>query len=102
MQIKVLQWNISHNCKTDKISNLLKEKIEGHTIICLQEVLESFKNDLLEQLKPTDYQFSLDIRKPGKLEGRNRKLGLLTMSFGGYISDFHLLERSLPTLSRSH
>ncbi|KGE88590.1 MAG: hypothetical protein ACE362_08360 [Phaeodactylibacter xiamenensis] len=95
MEIKVIQWNISYNCKTDKISAFLNEKIEGHTIICLQEVLESFKNDIVEQLNPTDYKFSLDLRKPGKLEGRNRKLGLLTMSFGGTISISHLLERSL-------
>lgn len=95
MNIKILQWNISYNCKIDKIINFLKEKIEGDSIICFQEVLQSNKERLVEELNPTDFKFSLDIRKPGKFDGKNRKLGLLTISFGGIIKDAHSLERSL-------
>ncbi len=95
MNIVLLQWNISYSCKTDKVVKLLKERIEGDSIVCLQEVLQSNKEKLVEELKPTGFKFSLDSRKPGKFDGKNRKLGLLTMSFGGIIRNSQLLERSL-------
>lgn len=95
MNINLVQWNISYNCKSDKIINLLKEKLEGDSVICLQEVLQSNKEKIVKALHQTDYAFSLNIRRPGRFDGKNRKLGLLTMSFGGKITEFHLIERSL-------
>ena len=65
MRIKVIQWNISYNCNIDKIIEYLKSHIKDRTIICLQEVLLSFKEQLIEKLKPDSYSYSLDYRKPG-------------------------------------
>lgn len=95
MQIEILQWNISYNCQVEKISELLKNQISHNSIVCLQEVMQSIKDKLVNILKPTDYSFSLDIRPPGKFDGKNRKLGVLTMTFGGKIIDSHLVARSV-------
>ena len=76
MKIKVIQWNISYSCKIDKIIEYLKFHIEKETIICLQEVLFSFKERLIEKLEPDDYSYSLDYRKPGVFDGKNRKMGV--------------------------
>lgn len=95
MNIKLLQWNISYNCQVDKICAYLKSEISINTIVCLQEVLQSNMKKIVDQLQPSDYKFSLDLRPPGKFDGKNRKLGLLTMTFGGKIIDSHLLDRSM-------
>jgi hypothetical protein len=94
MHINILQWNISYRCQSDKIITLLKNKIESDSIVCCQEVLQSSKEKIIQALNPSDYKFSLDLRASGKFEGKNRKLGLLTMVFGGNIKESHLLERS--------
>ena len=73
MKIKVIQWNISYSCKIDKIIEYLKSHIEKETIICLQEVLSSFKERLIEKLEPDDYSYSLDYRKPGVFDGKTEK-----------------------------
>jgi len=73
----------------------LKSQISKNCIVCLQEVLESSKEKIVNYLQPTDYRFSLDLRPPGKFDGKNRKLGLLTMTFGNKIADCHLIQRSI-------
>ena len=95
MKIKVIQWNISYSCKIDKIIEYLKSHIEKETIICLQEVLSSFKERLIEKLDPDDYSYSLDYRKPGVFDGKNRKMGVLTLLFGGQIKESKVLERTV-------
>ena len=95
MKIKLIQWNISYNCKIDKIIEYLKSHIKDKTIICLQEVLVSFKEELIESLKPDNYSYSLDYRKPGLYDGKNRKMGVLTLVFGGQIKESNVLERTI-------
>jgi hypothetical protein len=93
--LKLLQWNISYNCKIDKIANFISSKIECNTIVCLQEVLAMHKERLIECLAPSDYAYSLDYRKPGLFDGNNRKMGVLTMLFGGKIEEAKVLERTV-------
>ena len=95
MKINIIQWNISNSSQIQKISAYLETMIFGNAIVCLQEVLESSKEKVVNALRPSDYRFSLDMRYPGKFDGRNRKFGLLTMSFGSNINDCKLIERSV-------
>lgn len=95
MKIEIIQWNISYSCKADKISEFLKSQITSNSVVCLQEVLQSSMKTITENLKPSDYRFSLDSRQPGKFDAKNRKLGVLTMTFGGKITNSHLIDRSV-------
>ena len=72
MPLKLLQWNISYNCKIDKIADFISSKIEGNTIVCLQEVLAMHKDRLIERFAPSDYAYSLDYRKPGLFDEKTR------------------------------
>jgi endonuclease/exonuclease/phosphatase family metal-dependent hydrolase len=95
MNLELIQWNISYICQTDKICAFLKSKISNNSVVCLQEVLHSNMKKIVEQLQPSDYRFSLDMRPPGKFDGKNRKLGLLTMTFRGKITNSYLIDRSM-------
>ena len=95
MMITILQWNISYNCKIDKFADFISSKIEGNTIVCLQEVLAMHKERLIEWLAPSDYAYSLDYRKPGLFDGKSRRMGVLTMLFGGEIEEVKVLERTV-------
>ncbi len=72
MVIKILQWNISSNCKIDKITDFILSNIEGNTIVCLQEVFAMHKDRLIECYAPSDYANSLDYREPGLFDKKNR------------------------------
>ena len=50
---------------------------------------------MVEKLQPDDYSFSLDHRKPGLFDARNRKMGVLTLVFGGLIKESKVLERTI-------
>jgi len=95
MNIRVIQWNISYSCKIDKVSEYLKSHIEGKTIVCLQEVLLTHKDQLISQLNPSDYSYSLDYRQPGLFDGKNRKMGVLTLVFDGLMKESAVLERTI-------
>ena len=95
MHLDLIQWNISYNCRADKISTFLKSQISSNCIVCLQEVLQTNMEQIVAELNPSDYKFSLHMRPPGHFEGKNRKLGLLTMTFGGNIINGSLLDRSV-------
>ena len=95
MTLQLLQWNISYSCKIDKIADFILDNIGGNTIVCLQEVLAMHKDRLIERLAPSDYAYSLDYRKPGLFDGKNRRMGVLTMLFEGVIEEAKVLERSV-------
>lgn len=95
MPFQLLQWNISSNCKIDKTANFILANIEEPAIVCLQEVLAMHKERLIECLAPSDYAYSLDYREPGLFDGKNRRMGVLTMLFEGEIEEANVLERSV-------
>ncbi len=95
MNIRVIQWNIYLNSNAEKIAQYLAKKINGYTIINLQEVRETTNSKILTILQPDDSAYSLDKRTPGKFEGKNRKLGVATYVFGGKIKESNLLYRSV-------
>lgn len=95
MDIRIIQWNISFNCNAEKIAAYISNSVNGHTIVNLQEVLESVNSKLISILHPDDSAYSLDIRAPGKNEGKNRKMGVATYVFGGNIKETKLIERSI-------
>ncbi|MDD3777872.1 MAG: hypothetical protein PHH52_00620 [Patescibacteria group bacterium] len=96
MNLRVIQWNISFLNTIDKKINYLLTKILLKKCVF---ILEEVRREDFEVIKNRiDYNFiySLDIRKPGKFEGRNRKLGVLI----GFSKDIKILssgviERSL-------
>jgi len=95
MKIRIIQWNISITSNPELICKYLESKIISDTIICLQEVSEKAFNTIKATLKPTSSVFSLNLRIPGKNEGKNRRMGVATLSFGPKIKSSDLLHRSV-------
>ncbi len=103
MQLRVIHWNIKMYCDIIKIIEYIKPQIKNNSIINLQEVtIESFTKikDFLDEKSIC----SLNYRKPGIYEGNNRKIGVVTLVYGGDIHKSSLLrtsvfpERSLITV----
>lgn len=95
MKIRVIQWNIKINSDARKIADLLRKKISGMTIMHLQEVSAKSNEKIVSMLKPDGYDYSLNHRTPGRYEGRNRTMGVTTMTFGGEIKEGSLIHRSV-------
>lgn len=95
MTIRVLQWNISTRCKPDSICSFLSSHLTDKVLINLQEVTANSYDKIVDLLKPTSSVLSLDLRKPGKHEGKNRQMGVSTLSFGLQITSYDLLQRSV-------
>ena len=95
MNIRIIQWNISMKCKGKKIADCLSRYIHGPTIITLQEVSKSTYAQIASVLTPPGIAYSLDLRKAGNHEGRNRKMGVATFVFDGRISHYELVSRSI-------
>lgn len=94
MQVRVIQWNVKIGSNSRKICDFLKSKIEGHTIINLQEVSEQAAEEIAAALA-IGYAYSLHLRRPGKFEGKNRKMGVMTLVSGGEILSKSLIESSV-------
>ena len=95
MKMRIIQWNISYNSKSEILYEFLSKRINELTIVCLQEVSENQNKKLLNLLKPTDHAYSLEMRKPGTYEGENCRMGVSTYIFGGAIIEKSLIDRSL-------
>ncbi len=95
MKIRILQWNISFQCNPKKIAEYIARTVHGTTIVTLQEVSVTAYHEIVSALNPSDKAYSLDLRKPGKYEGRNRAMGVATLTFGGTISHRKLVSRSI-------
>lgn len=93
--IRVVQWNIRINSNVDAISRRIDRAVQPGTVLHLQEVSASAFTSLCEQLDPDGSAFSLSHRCPGKHEGRNRRMGVATLTFDGLIVDSKLLDRSV-------
>ncbi len=77
--MRIIHWNISYNCHKEKVAAFVSEQIaDGSTVICLQEVTESSYDCIRESLPAgCSSVYSLDFRKPGKYDGKNRHLGVM-------------------------
>jgi len=95
VKVRIIQWNISFKANADKIVEFLLNSVSGHTIITLQEVLESVHQEISSKLNADDVACSLSHRSPGKFEGKNRKMGVATYAFGGSIESSSLISRSI-------
>lgn len=95
MCVRVVQWNIRINCDARSIAERVRIATQSPTIVHLQEVSESAFATLCEQLDPDGRGFSLVHRPPGKNEGRNRRMGVATLTFGAEIVEAFLVERSV-------
>jgi hypothetical protein len=94
MNLRIITWNISFNCNAEKIAKYLTKNISGHTIINLQEVLEPAHSKIVSILNPDGVAYSLELRKAGKFEGKNRRMGIATYVFGGELVNHELVARS--------
>lgn len=94
MKLRVIQWNIKINSTIDRIVDFLKTKTTDNCIINLQEVSINSFNILKEKVSDMA-AFSLDLRKPGMYEGKNRKMGIATLVIGGEISTTELLDNTV-------
>jgi len=95
MDIRVIQWNISSRCNSKSVSEYINEILKDYTIVNLQEVTRNVYSEICSMLRPFGSAFSLDLREPGNHEGKNRSLGVATLSFGIDINHFELLNRSV-------
>ena len=92
----VIQWNVSLKSNPVLVFDLLKYTLQHNNgIVCLQEVREECYDYLINQNYFTDSAYSLNIRKPGKNEGINRKMGVTVLTKGSRIESSQTLERSL-------
>ena len=94
MKLRIIQWNIKINSKTDGIAEFLLSKLEGNTVVGLQEVSETAYEKISTHLQHNN-AFSLHLRTPGKYEGRNRRMGVMVIASGGEISNSQLVDCSV-------
>ncbi|HOW24502.1 MAG TPA: hypothetical protein PK711_02430 [Bacteroidales bacterium] len=95
MSIRIIQWNISSGSNPTAIAEFLTDMIKEKTVVALQEVTQKHIHILVQNLMPQQYIYSLDMRQPGKNEGRNRKLGVAIFTFGVSIDSYNLLDRTI-------
>ena len=94
MKLQLIQWNIKINSNVDKIIEYLNLKIQESAIINLQEVSMNNYQKIYESLK-IDSLYSLNFRKPGKYEGKNRYMGVMTLVNVGEIVTSQLINSSI-------
>jgi hypothetical protein len=94
--MRIIQWNISYAGQINKKIDFLKTLVKKDD--CLFVLEEVTQNDFEEIEKNIDYNlcYSLKLRKPGKYDAKNRKLGILIgLSKNLEIKKFNLVKRSL-------
>jgi endonuclease/exonuclease/phosphatase family metal-dependent hydrolase len=96
MKIRVVQWNISTMSRPKAIAGFIEKKIgQGLAIVCLDEVKRSSYDRLVDSLKPQSSCLSLDLRLPGRNEGKERGTGVAVLGFGLPIVSFQLMDRAV-------
>jgi len=96
MMLRVLQWNISTMSKPKAIADFIRERIgQDPALVCLDEVKRSSYDKLVGYLNPRSSCFSLDLRRPGKNEGKERGTGIAVLGFGLPIVSFELMNRAV-------
>lgn len=94
MKLQLIQWNIKINSNVEKIIEYLQYKIQENVIINLQEV--SMNNyQKINDAMGINCSYSLNFRKPGKYEGRNRHMGVMTLTNIGNIIESKLINYSI-------
>jgi len=96
MTLRVLQWNISTMSRPKAIVDFIKKRVDrGPAIVCLEEVKRSSYDKLVDSLNPQSSCLSLDLRLPGKNEGKERGTGVAVLGFGLPIVSFELMDRAV-------
>src|SRR5690606_20714198 len=95
--VRVVQWNISTKSDPGLIAGRLQNylSLDVVTILCLQEVVRSGLDVLVERLNPSSTAYSLDFRPAGQNEGANRRMGIAILTFGAEIIESGLLDRTV-------
>lgn len=74
--IKVINWNVSYaNNKENKFSSIYNSA-DKYTIIILEEVTPKHYEELKEVFYDCNIEYSLNYRKPGKFDTKQRQLGI--------------------------
>jgi len=96
MKLRVVQWNISTMSRPKAIGDFIRERIgQEHALVCLDEVRRSSYDKLFDSLNPQSSCLSLDLRLPGKNEGKERGTGVAVLGFGLSIVSFELMDRAV-------
>jgi hypothetical protein len=96
MKLRVVQWNVSTMSQPKAIADFIKKRIgQGPAIVCLEEVKRSSYDKLFDSLNPQSSCLSLDLRLPGKNEGKERGTGVAVLGFGLQIVSFELMDRTV-------
>ena len=79
--MKIAHWNVGYNAQMSQIYEQLKNNLGDNFIAILLEMTPEKKEELLALFNnDIKYAYSLDYRKPGKFDGKNRKLGVLLLT----------------------
>jgi len=96
MKLRVVQWNVSTMSRPKAIADFIRERIgQEPVLVCLDEVKRSSYDKLVGSLNPRSSCFSLDLRRPGKNEGKERGTGVAVLGFGLPIVSFELMDRAV-------
>ena len=95
--LHIVDCNISYGADANKIAQMLQRYMIGDYIITLQEVSPNSYEKLYSELnKNAHLIYSLEYRKPGKFDGRNRMLGALIIASKNFrLVECGVFERTL-------
>lgn len=94
MKLQLIQWNIKINSNPTKIANYINNKISKYSIINLQEVSQS-SYEIIKGILGLESTFSLKFRLPGLYEGKNRRMGVMTIVHNCKLCESKLIENSV-------
>ncbi len=101
MKLKIISWNISYMGPISQKVDFLKSILDENTVFVLQEVGKKGYEYIVENFKDFEIVFSLNLRKKGKYEGRNRDLGIVIGSSKKFSLKQYELLKDVPFPERT-
>jgi len=79
--MNIIEWNIGYGAQPEKIMEVLRENMNDTFIFMILEVIPNTYEQFLDMIGDTAHvEYSLNYRKPGKYDGKNRKLGVMIIT----------------------
>ncbi len=101
MKLNIINWNISYMRSISQKIDFLKTLLDENTIFVLQEVRKKDYEYIVENIENFETIFSLNLRKKGKYEGKNRELGVLIGFSKKFTLKNHNLLKDVPFPERT-
>ena len=72
----IINWNLSYANNNDNKFSYLYDSLKKYTVIILEEVTPKHYKELKEVFVGMNIEYSLNYRKPGKYDSKQRQLGV--------------------------